>query len=323
MSNRDADSRYELPQQAIPFHVLQMLKTVHTSLPGIVNEYDATTRRARVQPAVDLLMTDGTTKPKPILLDVPVLFPTGGGFTMHFPLVAGDPVMLLFAERDIAAFKEALEVGPPLTDDIMEIQHAVCVPGFVPPDTIAPVLAPPNVPGLLMQSNDGMTYVNLQEGTLDATVDGGDTNVHLESGVIMATPDGGVTVVNIEPGIIHGTPDMGTTTAELLPGAANVVAAAVAVTGNLTVTGDLAVTGVTTVAALTASGRTRVNDDLTVTGDTTVEALTANGDLDVNGNIDVTGDVDGIDVSTHMHGAGSLSAPMGGGGVSGSTGGPS
>ena len=316
MSNRDADSRYELPQQAIPFHVLQMLKTVHTSLPGIVNEYDATTRRARVQPAVDLLMTDGTTKPKPILLDVPVLFPTGGGFTMHFPLVAGDPVMLLFAERDIAAFKEALEVGPPLTDDIMEIQHAVCVPGFVPPDTMAPVLAPPNVPGLLMQSNDGMTYVNLQEGTLDATVDGGVTNVHVEAGVIRATPD------------------MGTTTAELLPGAANVVAAAVAVTGNLTVTGDLAVTGVTTVAALTASGRTRVNDDLTVTGDTTVEALTANGDLDVNGdtsmdelsvngNIDVTGDVDGIDVGSHEHGAGSLTAPMGGGGVSGSTGGPS
>ena len=184
MSNRDADSRYELPQQAIPFHVSQALKTVHTSLPGIVNQYDATTRRARVQPAVDLLKTDGTSMPKPILLDVPVLFPTGGGFTMSVPLAAGDPVMLLFAERDIAAFKETLEVGPPLTDDIMEIQHVVCVPGFWPLDGVLPIGAPNPPPGLVLQSNDGMAWVHLQEDMLDATVDGGVTTIHVEAGVI-------------------------------------------------------------------------------------------------------------------------------------------
>ena len=141
MSNRDADARYEVVQQGIPFYGAQLLKRVHTSLPGVVVAYDAATRRARVQPAVDLLLSppdnptadfgDLLPMPKPIILDVPVIHPSGGGYTVHFPLVKDDPVMLLFAERDIAAFKLTLETGPPISDDVMEIQHAVCIPGFV------------------------------------------------------------------------------------------------------------------------------------------------------------------------------------------------
>ena len=39
--------------------------------------------------------------PKPIILDVPVVFMSGGGFTVHFHLLPDDPVMLIFNERDI------------------------------------------------------------------------------------------------------------------------------------------------------------------------------------------------------------------------------
>ena len=200
-----------------------------------MREYDAATRRARVQPATDILFTDGTSLPKPVILDVPVLFFTGNGFTAHTRLVAGDPVMLLIAERDIAAFKETLETGPPLSDDIMEIQHAVAISGFVPPDV---VLAGE---GMIFQSNDGMTFIHINQGTVDITVDGGITTVHLEAGQ------------------------------------ATITASSITMTGNTAVTGDIAVTGT----------------------------------------------VDGVDVSTHTHDAGGLTAPMGGGSVSGSTGGPS
>ena len=129
--NRDSDSRYENLSQGVPFFGSQLLKRVHTSLPGIVQSYDAATRRARVQPAVDLLLTDGTSAQKPIILDVPVLWPTGGGYTLSLPLDAGDAVMLLFAERDIQRFKETLAVGPPLSADVMQIQHAVAIAGFL------------------------------------------------------------------------------------------------------------------------------------------------------------------------------------------------
>ena len=31
-----------------------------------------------------------------------LFFPAGGGYTVHFPLLPDDPVLLLFSERDIA-----------------------------------------------------------------------------------------------------------------------------------------------------------------------------------------------------------------------------
>ena len=58
-SNRDPDARYETLPQGVEFFGDQLLKRVHTSLPGIVVSYNAATRRARVQPAVDLLLTNG------------------------------------------------------------------------------------------------------------------------------------------------------------------------------------------------------------------------------------------------------------------------
>ena len=149
MSNRDRDpdDRYEAVQQGIPFFGGELLKRVHTSLPGVVVAYNAATRRARVQPAVDhMISPDGNPHadfadlepmPNPVILDVPVIFPAGGGYTVHFPLLPDDPVLLLFSERDIADFKQRLKSGPPASEDVMEIQHAVCIPGFVLPIGIA------------------------------------------------------------------------------------------------------------------------------------------------------------------------------------------
>lgn len=170
MSNRDRDQRYESMKQAVPFYVRQALKDIHTCLPGIVKTYDATTRRARVQPAVDLLFTDNTSQPRAVILDVPVLAQTGGGFTFHCPLSAGDAVLLAFSERDIQRFKSSLQSGPPLSDDIMKLQHAVAVAGFVRPEV---ALAGS---GLVLQTNDGNTYISIDRGRVTIHAD----NIRLE-----------------------------------------------------------------------------------------------------------------------------------------------
>ena len=244
MSNRDPDDRYEALPQALPFFGDQLLKRVHTCIPGVVKEYDFTTRRARVQPAVDLLLTDGTTLEKPIILDVPVIFPAGGGYTVHFPLMPDDPVMLFFSERDIANFKEKLEVGPPLSADIMAIQHAVCIPGFVLEDT---VLAHPATAGpgeaLIAQSNDGQAWIHLLRGAapglpgmIDASPNDKRTLVHIEDERIYATVDDGPTRIAVIPTMIDATVDDGTTTFHMEPGM-------VAIVGDVSVTGNIAVTG--------------------------------------------------------------------------------
>ena len=96
--------------------------------------------------------------PRAVILDVPVMWQSAGGFTSHMPLAVGDTVMLLFNERDISGFKQTLESGPPLSDDIMEMQHAVALPCGFGPQTITPV------DGAVLQTNDGSTYVSVEDG---------------------------------------------------------------------------------------------------------------------------------------------------------------
>ena len=193
MSDRDPDARYEKLPQALRFFGDQLLKRVRTSLPGVIVAYDAQTSRARVQPAVDLLLTDGNhpvTSPasqapstqRAIILDVPVLHPAGGGYIVHIPLAVGDPVMLMFSARSIAAFKQSLRSGRPASDDIMAEQDCVAVPGFRPPSVTLR-------DGLSLQTVDGGTYVSIEDGRVTVTagtveINGIDFGGHTHGGVM-------------------------------------------------------------------------------------------------------------------------------------------
>lgn len=84
------------------------IKDLHTSLPGIVESFDTATQLARVQPAVKriFITRDGdveilTPYDLPVLINVPVIFPRGGGFSLTFPVKKGDECLLTFCERSI------------------------------------------------------------------------------------------------------------------------------------------------------------------------------------------------------------------------------
>lgn len=50
----------------------------------------------------------------PILPDVPVVFPGGGGFALTFPVAAGDECLVVFASRCIDAWWQSGGVGEPM-----------------------------------------------------------------------------------------------------------------------------------------------------------------------------------------------------------------
>lgn len=90
---------------------------IWTALPGIIESFDPVKMTVRVQPAVKarvfshddnpplpgaVLEADNWWNvPLPLLVDVPVMFPGGGGFTMTFPVVAGDEALVVFSSRSI------------------------------------------------------------------------------------------------------------------------------------------------------------------------------------------------------------------------------
>lgn len=76
---------------------------------GIINSFDAATQSAKVQIAVRERVFNITTRlfdniEIPLLLDVPVQFPSAGGFSLAFPVAPGDECLVIFSDSCIDAW---------------------------------------------------------------------------------------------------------------------------------------------------------------------------------------------------------------------------
>lgn len=92
------------------------LRDLHTALPAIVISYDPQTRTVKAQPAIQRLFRAGDGYEAvnlPPCVDVPVYFPSGGGFEITFPVKEGDECLLIFAERCIDGWYETGQPSPP------------------------------------------------------------------------------------------------------------------------------------------------------------------------------------------------------------------
>lgn len=168
MSNRDPDASFERLDQLLRFGFWQPAKQLYTALPGVVKTFDAATRRARVQPAISHRMTDGTILARPELSNVPVVTPSGGGFHLHIPLRAGDPVLLVFSMRSIKEWKRKLAVTAPGSDAIMQLSDAIAIPGFGSAGEMTLGAAD----GLTLQSEDGETFLSVRDGEISLRAGG-------------------------------------------------------------------------------------------------------------------------------------------------------
>lgn len=110
---------------------------VHTSMPGVIVEYDETAQKVVVQPVLRGRYKDAAgvlqDEKLPPIPSVPVAWPAGNGYSITWPLVPGDYVTLLFAERSTDEFRATGE------DDIApadlrrhSLSDAVAYPGGLP-----------------------------------------------------------------------------------------------------------------------------------------------------------------------------------------------
>lgn len=117
------------------FDVLK--QEIHTALPGRVESYDAATQKADIKPLVKRCFRTGDDRTiveeLPVLTDVPIVFPRGGGFFVSLPVTAGDHVLLIFNESSIDIFQTGAG-GDTDPQDIRRhnLSDAVALPGFYP-----------------------------------------------------------------------------------------------------------------------------------------------------------------------------------------------
>ena len=156
MSNLSNELYYESFDTALDFGLAQFKKGLNTALPGIVKQYDATTKRAQVLPAVKRVFTTGESQSLPLLNDIPVIFPSAGGFTITLPIQPEDTVLLVFTQRGITHFKQKFTESLP-GDALLSLHDAVALVGFG-----ALNITPASASGATMQNNAGSNAVMVE-----------------------------------------------------------------------------------------------------------------------------------------------------------------
>jgi len=180
--------------QVIADAIAAAMFDMHTGLPARVVSFDAQHQACSVQPLLQRVYqaADGTmqTLDLPSIDNVPVCYPAGGGWSITWPLAAGDIVYLAFAERSIDAWlasPRGQTVDPALTRRF-DLSDAVAVAQLRP--RTAPLAVDPA--NLRIGREDGSVQLELSTTAvhvkapqvfLDA---GGDADAEMVRGAALA-----------------------------------------------------------------------------------------------------------------------------------------
>lgn len=109
------------------------LISLWTAIPGIIQSVKIDAMTCVVQPSVQEIVVNqsGIAKPinLPLLLDVPIVFPSGGGFSVTFPLAVNDEVLVLFSARCIDAWWETGGIQQAAESRMHDLSDAFAIPG--------------------------------------------------------------------------------------------------------------------------------------------------------------------------------------------------
>ena len=140
-----------------------------TALPGIIEKYTAAEQVCSVRVSLSIPTFDDigtrTEHEIPLLLDVPVYFPQGGGFTLTFPVAKGDECLVVFASRCIDAWWKNGGVQPLNELRMHDLSDGFAFVGF---RSQTSVLSPvPSISSVQIRSNDGNTKVDIASGVIE------------------------------------------------------------------------------------------------------------------------------------------------------------
>ena len=159
----DRRERFDDPVEAVRAATDGRMSEIWTALPGIVEAFDSVAMTVSVQPAVlgSLSHPDGSQTPvrMPLLVDVPVVFPCGGGFTLTFPIRAGDECLVVFASRCIDGWWQNGGVQEPMESRQFDLSDGFAVLG---PFSQTRVLPGVHTQDVQLRTDDGQAFVAIK-----------------------------------------------------------------------------------------------------------------------------------------------------------------
>ncbi len=162
--------------QTLEAHRHAIFGSLRVALPGIIQSFDPETVTCTVQPAIygQRLGDDGAlvSEEIPILPDVPVVFPRGGGCTLTFPVKSGDECLLVFSDRCIDFWWQSGGVQEPVDPRQHDLSDAFAIVG---PQSQAKKISGISTSAVELRSDDGGTRLSLNPstGSITGTAPGG------------------------------------------------------------------------------------------------------------------------------------------------------
>ncbi|HGM7194108.1 TPA: Gp138 family membrane-puncturing spike protein [Serratia marcescens] len=140
--------------------------SLRVAMPGIIQSFDAGAVTATIQPAVkaSVRQSDGalSSVALPLLVDVPVVFPRGGGVTLTFPVAAGDECLVVVADRCIDYWWQNGGVQEPVDQRRHHLADAFAMVG---PQSQAKKISGISTSAAQFRSDDGSTYLEIDPAT--------------------------------------------------------------------------------------------------------------------------------------------------------------
>jgi hypothetical protein len=160
----DQRERYEDHQEAFRAAMDGRQAQIWTSTPAIVESFDGNTLRAKPAIQEKVRAKDGTVSDVnlPLLIYCPVVFPTGGGYVLTFPIKPGDEVLIVFASRCIDNWWKQGGVQKQAEMRMHDISDGFAIPG--------PLSDPRKVSNVSTTATVLRSMDNLLNVTLDSSI---------------------------------------------------------------------------------------------------------------------------------------------------------
>ncbi|NRN30669.1 phage baseplate assembly protein V [Photorhabdus heterorhabditis] len=204
---------------------------LRVAIPGIIQSFNADAVTCVVQPSIKSSIADQegktTSVSLPLLVDVPVIFPRGGGVTLTFPVKAGDECLVVFADRCIDFWWQSGGVQEPADQRQHDLSDAFAIIG---PQSQSKRISGISTSTAQLRSDDGAVYIELDPGSHNVTV--------ITPAKLIATAHGGTEITSPE----------------------------ITLNGNVTINGNLSQGMGSDGGAATMQGPVTVNNDVTAAG---------------------------------------------------------
>lgn len=145
--------------------------TIWTGLPCVISSFNDKAITVECVPTVQgtITLKDGSQKNvnMPTLVDVPVVWPRGGGYTMTFPIMQGDECLVVFSSRCIDGWWQSGEISPPTDKRMHDLSDGFA---FVGPFSQKTKIANISLITAQFRSDDGTVLVDLDAEGGIATV---------------------------------------------------------------------------------------------------------------------------------------------------------